>query len=237
MRTLLLTDLGRMDYLAALSLQERLLELKQQQSFADILLLVEHPHVFTLGRSGKESNVLSPGEIPVLRTSRGGDVTYHGPGQLVAYPILDLNSTLRKDVHRYLRNLELATIDALASFGLVADSKPPWTGVWIENRKIASIGVAVRKRITYHGVALNVNPDLSYFNRIVPCGLSWAEVTSIRKELGREISPEHVKREFVRNFVARFGFEELKELCLEDIPTGLKSERLAAQIISSSNGF
>jgi len=159
MQTLLVTDLGRMDYLTALSLQERLLELKQQQSFADILLLVEHPHVFTLGRSGKESNILSPGNVPVLRASRGGDVTYHGPGQLVAYPILDLNSTLRKDVHRYLRNLELTTIQTLASFGLVADRKPPWTGVWIDNRKIASIGVAVRRRITYHGAALNVSPD------------------------------------------------------------------------------
>lgn len=237
MQTLLVTDLGRMDYLAALSLQERLLELKQRQGSADILLLVEHPHVFTLGRSGKESNVLSPGDVPVLRTSRGGDVTYHGPGQLVAYPILDLNSTLRKDVHRYLRNLELATIDTLASFGLVAGRKPPWTGVWIDNRKIASIGVAVRKRITYHGVALNVSPDLSYFNRIVPCGLSWAEVTSIRKELGSEISMEHAKQEFVHNFVTQFGFEELKELCLEDIPTGLKSERPAAQTTSGSNGF
>ena len=222
MRTLLLTDLGRMDYLAALSLQERLLELKQEKKLSDILLLVEHPHVFTLGRSGKESNVLAPREIPVLRTSRGGDVTYHGPGQLVAYPILDLNSTLRKDVHRYLRNLELATIETLAFFGLVAERKPPWTGVWIANRKVASIGVAVRRRITYHGVALNVNPELRYFDRIVPCGLNWAEVTSIQKELGGEVSPEEVKREFVRNFVARFGFEEVRELCLEDIPSGLR---------------
>lgn len=237
MQTLLVTDLGRMDYLAALSLQERLLELKRQQSFADVLLLVEHPHVFTLGRSGKESNVLSPGEIPVLRTSRGGDVTYHGPGQLVAYPILDLNSTLRKDVHRYLRTLELATIGTLAFFGLVAERRPPWTGVWIDNRKIAAIGVAVRRHITYHGLALNVDTDLDYFNRIVPCGLNWAEITSIRKELGREISPEHVKRVFVRNFVARFGFEELKELCLEDIQTGLRSGLQEAQTTSGSSGF
>ena len=233
MQTLFLTDLGRMDYLAALSLQERLLELKQRQNLADILLLVEHPHVFTLGRSGNEANVISPGDIPVLRSSRGGDVTYHGPGQLVAYPILDLNSTLRKDVHRYLRNLELATIETLASFGLVAERKPPWTGVWVENRKIAAIGVAVRKRITYHGMALNVNPDLSYFHRIVPCGLDWAEVTSIQKELGREVSPEEVKREFVRNFVARFGFEEVRELCLEDIQIGLKLNRRAAPTISA----
>jgi len=233
MNTLLVRDLGRMDYLEALSLQERLWELKQQQNVADILLLVEHPHVFTLGRSGKESNVLSPGEIPVLRTSRGGDVTYHGPGQLVVYPLLDLRSTLRRDVHRYLRNLELATIDTLASCGLVAERKPPWTGVWIDNRKIAAIGVAVRRCVTYHGIALNVTTDLSYFKRIVPCGLTWAEVTSIEKELRRKVSLEHVKREFVRHFVARFGFEELKELCLEDIQTGSKSEPLAVPTISA----
>ena len=233
MNTLLVRDLGRMDYLEALSLQERLWELKQQQNVADILLLVEHPHVFTLGRSGKESNVLSPGEIPVLRTSRGGDVTYHGPGQLVVYPLLDLRSTLRRDVHRYLRNLELATIDTLASCGLVAERKPPWTGVWIDNRKIASIGVAVRRCVTYHGIALNVTTDLGYFKQIVPCGLTWAKVTSIEKELLRKISLERVKREFVRNFVARFGFEELKELCLEDIPIGSKSEPLAVPTISA----
>jgi lipoate-protein ligase B len=226
MQTLLLTDLGRMDYSAALSLQERLLELKQGQSSADILLLVEHPHVFTLGRSGKESNVLSPGDVPVLRTSRGGDVTYHGPGQLVAYPILDLNSTLRKDVHRYLRNLELATIDTLASFGLVAERRPPWTGVWIDNRKIASIGVAVRKRITYHGVALNVSPDLSYFNRIVPCGLSWAEVTSMVRELRIEQSMERVKESIVDHFAEVFGYSDIEPIVnIFDLQAGQKGAR------------
>jgi lipoate-protein ligase B len=226
MRTLFLADLGRMDYPTALSLQERLLELKQRQGSADILLLVEHPHVFTLGRSGKESNILSPGDVPVLRTSRGGDVTYHGPGQLVAYPILDLNSTLRKDVHRYLRNLELATIDTLASFGLVAERKPPWTGVWIDNRKIASIGVAVRRRLTYHGVALNVNTDLSYFNRIVPCGLSWAEVTSMVRELRIEQSMERVKESFVDHFAEVFGYSDIKPIVnIFDLQAGQKGAR------------
>ena len=237
MNTLLVRDLGRMDFLAALSLQERLVELKQRQSSADVLLLVEHPRVITLGRSGRESNLICPGDVPVYRTSRGGDVTYHGPGQLVVYPILDLRSKLRKDVHRYLRYLEQAAIRTLESFALQAERKPPWTGVWIKERKIASIGVAVRRCVTYHGLALNVKPDLSYFNRIVPCGLSWAEVTSMVRELGGEVSIEEVKRQFLCHFVSLFGYAEFKELCLEDIPTGSKFGLQEVQTISGSNGF
>src|SRR3970282_119127 len=113
MATLLVKDLGEMEYLEALALPERLLAAKRREGLPDLLLFVEHPHVFTLGRGGEESNVLSPGEVPVHRTSRGGDVTYHGPGQLVVYPLIDLRSKLRKDVHRYVRNLEMATIERL----------------------------------------------------------------------------------------------------------------------------
>ena len=177
---LLYKNLGSMDYLAALALQEKLVELKQREPSADILLLVEHPHVYTLGRGGDEANVLSAREIPVHRTSRGGDVTYHGPGQLVVYPIVDLRSKLRKDVHRYVRNLELSAIGTLRDFGIEAARRPPYTGIWIDDRKIAAIGVAVRRCITFHGLALNVNTDLSYFERIIPCGLTWAEGTSMR---------------------------------------------------------
>ena len=126
---------------------------------------------------------LLPATVPVHRTSRGGDVTYHGPGQLVVYPIVDLRSRLRKDVHRYLHNLEQTTIQTLAEFDLQAGRKPPFTGIWIGNRKIAAIGVAVRRGITLHGLALNVNTDLSFFQRIIPCGLAWAEVTSMEREL------------------------------------------------------
>src|SRR5574341_76190 len=147
MATLLIKDLGEMGYLEALALQERLLEAKRETGMADLLLFVEHPHVFTIGRGGEESNVLSPGEVPVYRTSRGGDVTYHGPGQVVVYPLLDLRSKLRKDVHRYLRNIETVAIRTVESFGLAGESKPPWTGVWIAQKKIAAIGVAVRRGI------------------------------------------------------------------------------------------
>ena len=145
---LLHRNLGRMEYLAALELQERLVESKQREASADVLLFVEHPHVYTLGRGGKESNVLAPEEVPVICTSRGGDVTYHGPGQLVVYPIIDLRSKLRKDVHRYVRNLELSAIHTLKDFGLAGTRRPPFTGIWIGDKKIAAIGVAVRRM--YH---------------------------------------------------------------------------------------
>ncbi|MFQ5540587.1 MAG: lipoyl(octanoyl) transferase LipB [Candidatus Binatia bacterium] len=231
MPTLLYKDLGRLEYLTALSLQQRLLEEKQAGTYMDMLLLVEHPHVFTSGRAGKEKNMLDRGDVPFHIISRGGDITYHGPGQMVAYPLLDLRSTLRRDVHVYLRNLERVLIQTVKLFGISAKSVPPWTGVWIENRKIASIGIAVKKGITYHGMALNVSPDLSYFNRIIPCGLPWALVTSMERELGREIDPRQVKEAFIDCFAKRFQYTELEELCLEDIPTGLKLEPQAAQII------
>jgi lipoate-protein ligase B len=200
-----------MDYCAALTIQERLVELKQRETSPDILLFVEHPHVYTLGRGGKESNVLAPDDVPVYRTSRGGDVTYHGPGQLVVYPIIDLRSKLRKDVHRYLRNLEMTAILTLEDFGLAGTRRPPFTGIWVGDRKIAAIGVAVRRCITYHGLALNVNTDLSFFQRIVPCGLAWADVTSMAKELGSNQSLPQVRDRFLHHFVEVFGYSDVKE--------------------------
>ena len=200
-----------MDYLAALGLQEQLVALKQRETSPDILLFVEHPHVYTLGRGGNDSNVLAPKEVPVYRTSRGGDVTYHGPGQLVVYPIIDLRSKLRKDVHRYLRNLEMTAVRTLKDFGLEGAQRPPFTGIWIEDRKIAAIGVAVRRCITYHGLALNVNTDLSYFNRIVPCGLAWAEVTSMAKELGVDQNLAKVRERFLHNFAKIFAYHDVIE--------------------------
>lgn len=237
MSALVFKDLGRLDYGAALVLQERLVESKQKENVPDILLFVEHPHVITLGRGGKESNVTNAGEVPVARSSRGGDVTYHGPGQMVVYPIIDLKSKLRKDVHRYLRYLEQSAILTLASFGIAAERKPPWTGIWIGKKKIAAIGIAVRRGITYHGLALNVNTDLAYFERIVPCGLAWSEVTSMRTELGKALAVEEVEKKFLRHFMKRFGYTDAKELCHEDIRIGSKLERPEVPITSGSNGF
>ena len=211
MAELLYTDLGRMDYPAALALQERIVELKQREPFADVILFVEHPHVYTLGRGGKASNVLVPQEVPVMRTSRGGDVTYHGPGQLVVYPLIDLRSKLRKDVHRYLRNLELSAMRTLTDFGVEGIRRPPYTGIWVDNRKIAAIGIAVRRCITFHGLALNVNTDLSYFNRIIPCGLSWADITSVARELGAEQNLVEVRDRFLSHFAELFGYSKIEK--------------------------
>jgi lipoate-protein ligase B len=211
MAQLLYQDLGKLDFVAALSRQEQLIELKQRQGVADILLLVEHPHVYTIGRGGDLKNVLAAREVPLHRASRGGDVTYHGPGQLVVYPIVDLRSKLRKDVHRYVRNLEMAAIETLKDFDLEAKRRPPYTGIWIDNRKIAAIGIAVRRCITFHGLALNVNTDLSYFNRIIPCGLTWADVTSMAKELGKQQSIEQVKHKFLNCFAEVFDYSTIED--------------------------
>jgi lipoate-protein ligase B len=206
---LLYQNLGQMDYLAACALQERLVELKQNEIADDILLFVEHPHVFTLGRGGKDANVLAPQEVPVIRTSRGGDVTYHGPGQLVVYPIIDLRSKRRKDVHRYLRDLELSAMQTLKDFGLTSTRRPPFTGIWLGDKKIAAIGVAVRRGITFHGLALNVNTNLDYFKRIIPCGLAWADVTSMRQEMSAEQDLNEVRDRFLQHFADLFGYSEI----------------------------
>lgn len=240
MTTLLYKDLGQMDYLATVELQEKLLVVKQRAPSPDILLFVEHPHVYTLGRAGKEANVLAPKEVPVYRTSRGGDVTYHGPGQLVAYPLIDLRSKQRRDVHRYLRNLETAAILTLSDFGLEAIRRPPYTGIWINDKKIAAIGVAVRRSITFHGLALNVNTDLSYFKRIVPCGLAWAEVTSMAKELNAEQDLCTVRERFLNHFATQFGYEEIREnddlFNLHAIQSGL-SEEIRNSTIGTTGTF
>ena len=216
MAELFYKDLGRTDYLAALALQKRILERKQREASADVLLFVEHPHVYTLGRSGQEVNVLDALEVPVIGTSRGGDVTYHGPGQMVVYPIVDLRSKLRKEVHRYLLNLEISSIRTLNDFGLDGMRRPPYTGIWIDNRKIAAIGIAVRRGITFHGLALNVNADLSYFKRIIPCGLSWANVTSMARELGAEQDLSEVRSRFLHHFTELFGYRDVKEADLAE---------------------
>jgi lipoate-protein ligase B len=229
-----------MDYRAALALQEQLVELKQREVSPDILLFLEHPHVITLGRGGNESNVLAHQEVPVYRTSRGGDVTYHGPGQLVVYPIVDLRSKLRKDVHRYVRNLELSAIHMLADFGLEGTRRPPYTGVWIGDKKIAAIGVAVRRCITYHGLALNVNTDLSYFHRIIPCGLTWAEVTSMERELGSAQSITAVRQKFLHHFADLFGYSAIEEgevlIELHAVETG-RNESVCDSTIGTTGTF
>ena len=177
MRKCCLRELGRTDYGQALELQRQLAAERQQGLIPDQLLLLEHPHVITLGRNGKAGNVLASDEalsragVSFYPTDRGGDVTYHGPGQLVGYPIIDLREWHR-DVGAYVRAVEQTIIDTLADYGISAGRIPKLTGVWVDDRKIAAIGVHISRWVTSHGFALNVSTDLSYFQYIVPCGLT-----------------------------------------------------------------
>jgi lipoate-protein ligase B len=189
-RPLLVTDLGRRRYGEVLELQRQLCRARQYGALAeDLLLLVEHDPVVTLGRGTRETSLpLSPEALrqrglEVFEVERGGDVTFHGPGQLVGYPILDLTGH-RQDLHWYLRGVEAALIDALGTLGIEAERNPGLTGVWTGGRKIASIGVHVKQWVTFHGFALNVTTDLSYFDVIVPCGIPDVVMTSVVRELG-----------------------------------------------------
>jgi lipoyl(octanoyl) transferase len=180
---------------------------RQRGERADALLLVEHPHVITVGRRlGALANLLQPGEVEVIEVERGGDVTYHGPGQAVAYPILALGEGER-DLHRFLRNLEEGMILTLARFGIEGAREPGKTGVWVGGgaRKIASIGIACRKWVTFHGLALNVTTDLAYFARIQPCGFDSRVMTSMAAELGREIDLGAVKAALIEDLGATLG--------------------------------
>jgi lipoyl(octanoyl) transferase len=182
--------LGTMAYGEALELQRQVARARISGTVAeDVLLLVEHPPVVTLGRSAKEKNLLASPELLAARgvelfeVERGGDVTFHGPGQLVGYPIIDLKRH-KKDLHWYLRQVEGALIDALGEFGIAAERSAGFTGVWTAGRKIASIGVHARDWVTWHGFALNVSTDLSYFDLMVPCGIDAVTMTSVARELG-----------------------------------------------------
>lgn len=184
-------DLGRVPYRKALAFQHRAVEFRSRGEAPDVLYVVEHDPVLTVGRSGREGNLLAGDAeltragIEVVPVERGGDVTYHGPGQIVGYPIVDLTGLPGgRDLHRYLRDLEEALIACLASFGLDAARRPPYTGVWVGDRKVAAIGVAVRHWVAFHGFALNVEPDMSHFDLIHPCGIRDLGVASMAGLLG-----------------------------------------------------
>ena len=186
-------DLGLIPYAEALALQSDLVERRRTGEIPDQLLLLQHPHIITLGTASSRSHVLADESkrrdlgIDLINVGRGGDVTYHGPGQLVGYPILDLKPD-RKDVHRYLRDLEAVLVRTLDEMGIRGEPVPELTGVWVEGRKIAAIGVRVSSGwITSHGFALNVSNDLSYFETIVPCGIQDVSVTSVSQELGHPV--------------------------------------------------
>jgi len=191
-------DLGTRDYAEAWHTQLELVAARQRDEVPDILLLVEHPHVLTLGRGARRENLLASADMPVFEVERGGDVTYHGPGQLCGYPILYLREDER-DVHLYLRRLEDAIIRTLAEFAIVGDRRPGLTGVWVGARKLASLGVAVRRWVTLHGFALNVCTDLERFSAINPCGLSASVMGSMTGVLGRPVAVAEVRAPLLRH--------------------------------------
>ena len=224
-------DLGLIDYHQAWEYQESLfaetveikirnrnLPVQEQSPTPNYLLFLEHPHVYTLGKSGKQENLLldeaglNEKNAAFYKINRGGDITYHGPGQLVGYPILDLDNFFT-DIHKYLRFLEEAVILTLAEYGIEAGRITGLTGVWLdankqENpRKICALGVKSSRWVTMHGFAFNINSDLNYFNNIIPCGIDDKAVTSLQKELGEEISLEDVKEKMKKHLSTLFEME------------------------------
>jgi len=248
-----LIQLGTVDYATGLRLQERLVDLRKEGRIGDVLLLLEHPPIITLGRNGKAKNILASPEllaqrgVEVFECDRGGDVTFHGPGQIVGYPIFDLREMPSAESRRktvgaieYVRRLEEVLIRTCADFGIPAKRISGLTGVWTEadcvgpglrpgggsetrpytsgeEAKIAAIGVHISRAVTSHGFALNVNTDLNFFDLIVPCGIEAKPVTSIEKELGKQVSPQDVAHAIARNFGVVFESQILWLESLDDL--------------------
>ena len=206
-------DLETIDYKAAWDLQKEIFEKRYQKEIEDVLLLLEHPHTYTLGKTAHRENLICNDEyleknhITVYDIDRGGDITYHGTGQIVGYPIFDLNNWF-KDTHKYLRALEEVIIKTCSDYKIEAGRIPGLTGVWIDNRKIAAIGIKVSRWITMHGFAFNINTDLDLYKGIIPCGITDKEVTSLKKELGREIDLGEVKLKILKNVKEVFDYDE-----------------------------
>ena len=203
--------LGCVGYGDALALQEEIVAKKRaDHSLADELLLLEHEPVYTIGRTSDQSSLRGGAHLPhpLFPINRGGQATYHGPGQLVGYPVIDLRNGAQ-DLHRYLRWIEDVLIELLSSYDIAAATRPGLTGVWVETRKIASIGVGVRQWVTMHGFALNVHGDLSPFDQIVPCGIANVAMTSLEKESGKRCAVEEVGMQAARLMQERLG--ELKD--------------------------
>jgi lipoyl(octanoyl) transferase len=204
MNSLLITDLGLLSWSDAYALQQRIVAARKDGAIDDVLLFCEHPHVLTLGRNANQKNLLASENIlrqknvELRETNRGGDITYHGPGQIVGYPILNLDP-IRRDVHWYVRTLEEAMIRASADFGVTAYRIPGKTGIWVQppgnipEEKLAAIGVRISRWVTSHGFAYNVSTDLRYFDLIIPCGIADRKATSLEKLLHRNVSLEEVK--------------------------------------------
>jgi len=210
-REVCLVNLGLTEYGKVYQLQKKLVAERQIDRCPDTLIICEHPPVFTIGRTGSATNVVVDEKIyraagiELIHIDRGGDITYHGPGQLVAYPVLDLKN-YGKDVHKYLRKLEEVIIRLLSKFDVKGERKEGYTGVWVRGEKLAAIGIGLSKWVSYHGVAFNVDPDMSHFSMIVPCGLKQAKVTSLSATTGKQLCvDEALKQKFIESFEEVFG--------------------------------
>ncbi len=222
-RKLIYCDLGLIDYQEAWDLQKEIHQLHYDNNIDDIILLLEHPHTYTLGKTAHRENLvgddkyLKENNISVYDIDRGGDITYHGPGQLVGYPIIDLTKWQR-DTHKYLRALEDVIINVCKDYGLDAGRIKNLTGVWIEDRKIAAIGIKVSRWITMHGFAFNINTDLNLFNGIIPCGITDKAVTSLRKELKlNDVPLTEVKEKLLTHFKSIFNYNSFEMIKKDEI--------------------
>jgi lipoyl(octanoyl) transferase len=221
----LIIDLGLIGYAEAYALQKRVVAARKADAIEDVLLLCEHPPVITLGRSGKRENLLASEQVLRQKgvefhaTNRGGDITYHGPGQIVAYPILNLGE-IRRDVVWYVRMLEEAMIRATAEFGITTERVAGKTGIWVKSgeteEKLGAIGVHISRWVTSHGLAYNVSTDLRYFDLIVPCGIADRKATSLEKLLGRSLDLKKVERRLAKHLGEVFG-REMKEAAREEL--------------------
>ncbi len=214
-RKLVYCDLGLIDYKEAWDLQKSIHQLRAENKFDDVLFLLEHPHTYTLGKIADKNNLigdekfLSENKISVYDIDRGGDITYHGPGQIVGYPIISLTNW-KQDTHKYLRAIEEVVIKVCAEYGLQGSRVDKYTGVWLDSRKICAIGIKVSLWITMHGFAFNINTDLKLFNGIIPCGISDKDVTSLNRELNKEISLNEVKEKIIHHFGALFNYDQIE---------------------------
>lgn len=223
MKTVLYIDLGITDYYNIWQLQKAVNSYKQSNKCNDLLIINQHNPVYTMGKTGDkdhllfDNNDLKEKNISYYEIDRGGDITFHGPGQLVCYPIFDLNNYYL-DTHKYLRDLEEVIVRTLKEFGIVSRKDEEYTGVWVGEEKICAIGIKISRWITMHGLAFNVNNDLSYFNRIIPCGIFHKGVTSIKDLMQKEADFNQVKNIMIENFACVFGIE-IKTVNRKDLMT------------------
>ena len=201
-------DLGKLLYKKTWNYQKELLKKRSNNEINDTLILVEHEPVFTLGKNADENHILQncPDNIKTYHIERGGDVTYHGPGQLVGYPILDLRN-YKKSISWYIRSLEQVIIDTLFDYNITANRKKGLTGVWCNNEKIAALGVRVSRWITMHGFSLNIDPNLNHYKNIIPCGIFEHGVTSMSGVLNKTVDYEHVKKTIIKKFLYQFSID------------------------------